>query len=82
MVHHHVPPAHGVPKQALPSQRLYVVMRAKDERTRRRVEIERDVVAELPDERARGARAAPDEHFVLLVCGWARGGLCGDVIIC
>lgn len=82
VVHHYVPPAHGIPEQALPARRVDVVVRAEGERARRRVEIERDVVTELPGERARGARVAPDKHFVLLACGWARDGLCEDVNIC
>ncbi len=66
MVHDHIAPADGVVVDALAARRVDVVMRPKHERACGRVQVLCEGVAELTDEGARGARAAPDEDFVLL----------------
>ena len=72
MVHNDIAAANGVMVDALAARRVNVVVRAEHERARRRIEVERDVVAELTVEGPVDGRAAADEHLVLPACGGAR----------
>ena len=75
MVHDDVPTADGVEEDALPTRRIYIIVRPEDELARAGL---RELVACGAVEGALAAGAAADEDLVLVAGVRAGGGLGQD----